>query len=587
MAKPKKKLEKPTPVKTEPRTTALGLTSVKSIWEFSQRNWLYFATLAALVAIVYANSLPNGLVSDDTGLVGEGERILSFDFIFVDHGGPLGFLRYLLYAVVYALAGVNALLLRLTNIFFHLGNTFLLFILLVLVANKRVALLAASLFAVHPILIEAVTWISGGGYAQYAFFFMISLVFYILFSKSRRQNYYYIALVSFALALFSFNRAMTLAPLFLLYEFCFGNLRKNWQRVVPFFVLSGIWAAYYLFQVGGRAQEIVQSANVTPFVYNPLFQLPFAISSYFELLLWPDRLTFYHSNINIPQGEMVIRWIVLLFFIGLTIWSFFKNKLILFFSLFFIFGLFLYLIPVEIAWIVAERYVYIGSMGLFVILAIAINYFFKFKQAHKVIWVIFFLIVALFGVRTVVRNFDWKNEETLMRATLRTNPDNARVHTNLATELIKRQDFQNAKVAIDKALELDPELPDIYLALGQFYAGQKQPEEAVKAFSKILEQNPNNWSIYQQIANMYYDLQDYQKAAEYTQKTVQLNPHPALYTNLGVVYTQAGEVEKAKEAFTQALKLDPNNQFARQSLMQLNNTPTPTPTKSLIPTKKP
>lgn len=556
----------------EIKSEVKSISDFSSLWSFAQRNWLYFAIPAALVVVVYLNSLPNGFVSDDKGLQQEGSNMLSYRFIFgTEYGGPLGFLRYLLYAIIFVVGGVNAFLFRFSNILFHLGNTVLLFSIITLLSKKRIALLAASLFAVHPILLESVTWISGGGYAQYSFFFLVSFLLYIFADRAGKRNYYYFSLGAFVLALLSFNRAMTLAPVFFLYELAFGDIKKHWKRTLPYLGLSMIWALVYGLQLASRVQLVTKGTNVTNTTYNPLFQIPFSISSYLYLMVWPDQLSFYHSNIQTTPAEMVLRWLVLLTLIGGIIYSFFKNKTIFFWLSFFVVSIAIYLLPLQIAWLVAERYVYIGTIGILVLIALFFNWLLKFKKANVFIYIVFFTIVSLLGVRTIIRNFDWQNEDTLMTSTLRTNPENAKVHNHIGTIYGRKKDYVNAMKEFEIAQKLDPELPDSYHNMGNAFYEQKMSDKAIPLLEKALQVDPNHWESYQLLANIYYDLGDFKKVAENIQKILPINPNPALYSNLGIIYLKLGDKEKAKEAFTMALKLDPNQGTAAQALSDLNN----------------
>ena len=126
------------------------------IWIKNHR--LYLLLLAVFVLIPYANALGNGFVADDRGLllhIGSWETIAA---------NPNTFLRQLLYNSIFFVGGLNPFLFHLPNILLHLAVVWLIFFLLTRISSLTIALISSILFAVHPILIESVSWISGGVY---------------------------------------------------------------------------------------------------------------------------------------------------------------------------------------------------------------------------------------------------------------------------------------------------------------------------------------------------------------------------------------------------------------------------------------
>src|SRR3990167_405783 len=137
---------------------------VKFLWH---QNLKVLVILAVLVFVVYANTIPNSLVSDDKGLV-DPRNYSSFGKIFSD---PFGALRLTFYALVHPICGDTPACYRLPSILAHFGNATLLFVLVNLLSKRRVAFFASAIFAVHPLLTETVSCISAGAYAAYTFFF--------------------------------------------------------------------------------------------------------------------------------------------------------------------------------------------------------------------------------------------------------------------------------------------------------------------------------------------------------------------------------------------------------------------------------
>ena len=204
-----------------------------SLKKFFIINRWYFLLLVGLVFVCYINALGNEFVSDDRALVlnmpiWDMNTILS---------KPYPLIRQFLYLTIYKISGLNPIMFRLPNIIFHVGVVLLIYAILSIMQKPKIGILAAALFAVHPILVESVTWISAGIHAQYSFFFLLSFLFFI---QSRNNPGKYVAsLVFYILALLSSEKAVVLALSFLFFELAFGNLIKSWKRIIPYFILSG------------------------------------------------------------------------------------------------------------------------------------------------------------------------------------------------------------------------------------------------------------------------------------------------------------------------------------------------------------
>jgi hypothetical protein len=140
---------------------------------FDWKDWFqkyvgYILILFFLVFIAYINGLNNDFVSDDFGAIVNNPYNNGFQNVMVN---PMVAGRPFLLIVIHALFNFSPWAYRLLNIIFHFGTVSALFFLLTLISTPLIAFIAASLFAVHPITVESVTWISGGHYAMYSFFY--------------------------------------------------------------------------------------------------------------------------------------------------------------------------------------------------------------------------------------------------------------------------------------------------------------------------------------------------------------------------------------------------------------------------------
>ncbi|MFA5872178.1 MAG: tetratricopeptide repeat protein [Parcubacteria group bacterium] len=490
---------------------------------FFRENRLTLAFLALLALVSYANSFGNGFVSDDVAGFLNNSRVGSFSNV---TGNPMHFsLPALLQLIAYHIGGLHPFTFRVINILFHLGCVILIYMLLALSRKKQIAFIAAAIFAVHPILTESVSWISGGLYSIYAFFFLLSFLFY-LFSASNKKYFYY-SIIFYVLSILSSEKALVLFLIFALYELAFGSIKYNWKKILPFFSVSMALLLVYVTKIGYRAASIEsQTYQASGGMYNPLIQIPIAIASYLKLIFWPAKLTLYQTEMSFTQGQYLFALFIFLLFAGAIIWSYFKKKTVFFWLVFFFITLLPTLTPFKISWIVAERYIYLGTLGIIVLVAIFISKIIELSENGKMVgYFALVIIVASLSVRTIIRNKDWKSEDTLWVATAQVAPSGQQIHNNLGDVYARQGNTQKAIEEFQKAIAINPNYADAYHNLANTYQQAGQFDLAVANYEKALSINPQLWQSYQNLAAIYYNAGDFQKALENIRKASEINPN--------------------------------------------------------------
>jgi hypothetical protein len=543
---------------------------INGIKEFNFKKWIvdnapYITALVFITFIVFANGLANDFISDDWGAISRNPDLNNFGFV-VDH--PFTILRPLMYFVTYKLFGLVSWPYRLPNVLFHIAAVITLFWLLTLMSNKIVAFLTSILFAVHPITTEAVTWISGGIYVMYGYFILLSLVGYLLAMKDKK--YLYISMISYMAAVSSSEKALAFFPLLILFEFTFFDLKKNWRKLLPYLIVSLIWGSMFGLRISGRQQSLVSANYQTPGLDNPFVQIPSAISSYIQLLFWPDALTLYHTELSFGFLEFSIRLITTLIFFGLILYSYRKNKFIFFWLSFFVITLSPTLTPLKIAWTVAERYVYIGSIGIFFVIAYCVYKLSQQKKLKVMTYSVFIFLILALMIRTVLRNMDWHDQDSLWVATAKYSPSSYFNHNNLGDMYERHGNLPMAEKEFQTAIELNPLYADAWHNLGNVYREWNKPDLALKSYERALQINPNIWQSYQNIAAVLYSQKQLDKAEMFMKKAIQLNPNEsAIYSNLAIIYIGEKKYDDAKQMCMKALQINPQNETAKNLLIQL------------------
>jgi hypothetical protein len=228
------------------------------------------------------------------------------------------------------------------------------FAILSLFTGWQIAALGGAVVAVHPVFTESVSWIGGGGYAMYGSLFLVSFYLYATSDKNWKRRM--CAVIAFILSLLSSEKAIPLTVAFPLYESAGGVARKNFAKYVPFVLAGFIWTVVVFGVVGyGQARvEALESDFSVSGYYNPLVQIPVAISSYIRLLFYPRDLSFFYSKLQFPLPEFLFRVAITAAFIAATAVSFFRNRLVFFF---------LFLVPRHPGFVPDAAYRSLGGCG--------------------------------------------------------------------------------------------------------------------------------------------------------------------------------------------------------------------------------
>ena len=520
--------------------------------------------LLLLILITYFNSFGAQFVSDDIPGILNNPHVGDPSVIFAQ---PLLFFRPLLLFISHSFGGMNPVSYRIFNLLFHTGTVVLLYLFLTILFELDFAFFASVLFAVHPILTESVTWISGVSYPQYSFFLMFSLLTYVL-SKKQKQ-YYVISLVVFLLALFSSEKAVILPVILIVLEWSFYSIKKNWKKILPYFALSIIVGSLLTLNIGARVSSFKAAYYIKPTFYNPLIQIPTAISSYLQLIFWPNALTLYHSELAMSSFEFVVRVIVFLcLLVGIVI-SYSKSRPIFFWLLFFLIAISPTLIPLNIVWVVAERYVYLGTIGVICATTYLLLQIARIQKYSLPIYILIAVSTLALMTRSIIRNQDWSDADNLWIATGKTSPTSPQNHNNLGSVYTRRKEYQRAIQEYNTAIQLDPGYGDAYHNLADLYVNIGEFNKAIPLLDKALQLNPRLWQSHWDLALIYYKSGMLDKAKEEFKRVISLDPQNApSYSNLGFIYLQQGNRKEALKLFHHALDLDPTLLNAKQGLVQ-------------------
>ena len=541
----------------------LILNIPENFTEWWKNSWGFLALLALLVFITYVNSLPNGFVSDDVTAIRDNPGINKTSLFW---SPPILSPNSLILFIVHKFFGPDPAIYRGVNILFHLGYSWVIYFLLGLLFRPPTAFFAAALFAVHPILSESVTWISGGNYTQYGLFMLVSFLFYIL--SERKKKYYYLSLASFFVALLFTERAFIFPLILLSWELARGRLLCNWKKTVPFFLLGGLKVIPSLLSINKRFENLTTEYALKSRIENPLLQIPIAVSVYLQLIFYPTGFTFFHSKTAYTYFEYGWRSAVLMLYLGMLVYAYFSRRRMAFFWLcYFIIPLLPTLTPLRVASHIAERYVSAGVLGIFVLVALGRAKLSRMKRLKPAVYAGFALLLLGLSIRTMIRNTDWKDEHTLWAQTLKVSPNSVNAHNNLCASYVQKGEMDKAIQEATTAINLMPTYAHPYNNLAIIYVRMGRYQEAKEAYLKAVSLNPNLWQSYRGLGEIAFEQGNYAVSRDYFLKVIELLPQDAeMRYNLGVVYLKLNDKANALEELQKALELNPQHEKARQIL---------------------
>jgi tetratricopeptide (TPR) repeat protein len=499
------------------------------------------------------------------------------------------------FAVEWGIFGKNPLVSHLINILLFGFCCLLLFNVLsrFLGRENSIPYIASLIFCLHPIHTEVVANIKSRDELLCMAFLLLSIISLKKLKSSFNDKQGILAGIFFFLALLAKETAITYIVCipFLFYVLDKNNGLTAFKKTSPLVIASVIYLILRTSMVGIAGGSELTDIMENPFVHSDFNEKFGTIGTillhYARLLVFPHPLVSDYSYASFP-------------FVGLT-----NLSSILGWLIFFAMGIFmvlkivkrdilalailLFLAPLSITSNIffnigapmAERFLFIPSLGFALVVSFL---FYKYLGYEKIkTWksksIISFLLLGIFllyGVKTISRNSDWKNNLTLFSKDTETLPQNAKLAFYYSNILIKEYDkdsqpkhLQSSLSSLLKAVEVNPNFHWAQYNLGLTYEKLKKPQEALAAFIKTLELSPNHIMSHTMLGKLYgSSLNDPIKAQYYLEKVVnEFKQEDAVALQyLGNVYGMQGKHNQAIEVYERSLSIEPNNINTLQNL---------------------
>jgi len=484
---------------------------------------------------------------------------------------PLVFLSY---ALEYHFFGLDPFIYHATNLILHILNSLLVFwLIFILSDNICVSFICGLLFGIHPLHVESVAWISERKDVLSGFFFLLACVYYLIYKKRNNLFYYCVVFLSFIFALLSKPMAVTLPLALLLFDYL--SHRKFNKRTLlekaPLFILSIIFGVMTIFS------QISTQDTGYPHIYKNIFVALKNIIFYLNKTVAPIQLSAFYpypQEMNILSVDLFITIIFLSFLIAAVFYSIKYTRKIVFGSLLFFITILLVLkaIPFGRSFIVADRFMYIPSIGLFYLVGVAFCWLYdkkiRYERIKKCFLISIFSVISfVFCILSWQRCAVWRNSVTLWEDVLGKYPQIVFVYNNLGDGYHSQGRDEDAVTAYKKGIELDPNFPMAYNNLGLAYRALGKNQEAISAHKKAIELKPDYFSGYNNLGVAYNTVNQHKEAMAAYKKAIELKPDYAdAYNNLGNVYFDLGKNQEAISAYKKAIELKPDYVVAYNNL---------------------
>ena len=570
-----------------------------------KRGWLGRQSIALLILLVavgavYVNSFGNEFLFDDIETIVELHRPGAGPLHQLEAllGGRLAYrpIRSASYAMDYAISGLNPWGYHLTNTALHgLSVVCVYLIARTLFASPLPALLAALLFAVHPIQTESVTYLSGRRDVLSGLFVLAGFYSFLRYRQSGRVRELVLTILLCPLAFFTKESGIILPLLCLGYDVV-GRMKRSgpdgevsgvrtvWASAstavregrwfyLPAGALTGAMAFYVLFLVRGTSQRAWHGGSLE----MTLLTMARVFLRYLALMLFPVTLNADYSYNAFP---VTTSWADPTAWLAVAIWGglgaawcrlLLRRPLTAFGGLWFLIAL----LPVsQIAPhhdLMAEHFLYVPSVGFALLIAGLLEPMLSQPRPSMAVSVVCILALSLLAVRTVIRNADWKDELTLWNKTVQTAPESARARNNLGAAYLRRGQRIQAEEQLAAAVAIQPDLAIAHGNLGKLFLDQGDLARAEKELESALAAQPQD-TIPRLWLGAVYLKQGKATEAESQFRGALTHPRSAAYAhnNIGILLARRDQLDEAEAAFREALRLMPDLGEAKDNLRRLS-----------------
>ena len=563
--------------------------------------------LLAAVWLVFGQTLGYGFVNFDDGTyvydnpqVVHGLNLKGIEWAFTHsvagNWHPLTVMSHMLDCQIYVLhAGGH----HLTSLLLHAATAILLFLVLrQMTAALWPSAFVAAVFAIHPLRVESVAWVSERKDVLSGLFFMLTLWAYTRYAQDvtgdrcqvtgtekairppvmsrvtcHVSRFYWLVLLFFVLGLMCKPMLVTVPFVLLLLDYWplnrfgaaanrFSIARKLVVEKIPLIAFS-IAMCMVTFLIQQPDKEIFLSLRIS----NALV----SYSAYCGQMFYPVGLAllYPYPSHGLPMGQVIL---ALLLLIAVSAGAFYWRQK----HPHFLMGWLWYLgMLVPVIGLVqvgiqarADRYTYLPQIGLYILLTWTVVELTASWRSRR--WVLGGGAVAVLAALIACARTQtayWRDSESLWTHTLACTSGNSVAHSKLGHAFHDQGRMDEAIAQLEKALEINPDDAEFHYNLGNAFLQQGHVDEAIARYQKALEINPNYAEAHNNLGDAFRQQGRMEEAIARYQKALEIKPDYAeVHNNLGVVFARQGRNEEATAQYQKALAIKPDYAEAHYNL---------------------
>jgi tetratricopeptide (TPR) repeat protein len=488
---------------------------------------------------------------------------------------------------------------HLVSLFLHIMCSIAVYYILLLISKRNaVAALSAALFAIYPVHVESVSWISGITDPLFGVFFLWSFYFYLRYRLGAGWKHLAVSLLLFLVATFSKETALSLVALVFAYELIESSCRGVEDRpgilkrlavagrfslpfagVVTLYLIARYTALGALTWKTGRTYE-------GPLIHT-FYTLPSVVWTYLSHLIWPVDLSvvYFTSFVTsvaspkflVPAIAFALMALLLVFYrrrISREVWHALVLSIVPLLPV-------LDLRQLSDEYLVFDRYLYVSVAGWSYLIALGIarlslvgkdrNRAETPSRSMSTGAVISSAVGALLLIGltagTARENRSWVDGYSLWTQATRVRPQFWGGHYNQGLELMRAKRYSEALNSLRRAAQLGPNEPFVFDALGRAYKGMGDTENAVASFKHSIAMDPAMFESFNNLGTIYFEINNYAEAERHFLEALNLKPEAApVRFNLGLCYERWGKYQEASRQFELVIEGAPRDAEAHYQL---------------------
>jgi len=537
--------------------------------------------LAAVTVGLFLPAVDHGfIVFDDDAYVTENPQVLggltreglAWAFTSVARAGNWHPLTWLSHMLDVQLFGLDPRGHHLVNVLFHAAAAVLLFLLLrSLTGAGGRSLLAAFLFAAHPLRVESVAWVAERKDVLAAFFWLAATGLYLRFARRPGDGRLLPVVAAFALGLMAKPMVVTLPFTLLLLDWwplqrvpVKGWPRLAWEKA-PLFALAALSSVItYRAQASAGAMSLARVSDWTSRAANALVSYP----RYLGSIAWPTRLSVYYPfpEGGIPAWQVAAAGALLLVLSAAALRWRLRRPYLLTGWLWFLGTLVPVAGFVQVGWqAMADRYLYVPAIGVFLAAAWAGGDLASRYVSRRFLAAAGTLLLVGAGLLSFRQAGYWQDSATLFRHALTVTSGNWMAHFNLGHALLAQGDADGAIAQFQEELRLNPRDAEAYNNIGIALERKGDLVGAAASYRSALALDPSLAVAHNNLGGVLFSQSRLMESLACFSEAVRLRPdYVKARFNLAAVLDNLGRSEEAMRRYAETLALQPDHREARR-----------------------